>query len=102
MNPEFSRASVATLIAAIIGSVQDPEDGVPGSHRSSPLPPGEAPPDALERLSSLFRHYDYRVAEIGELGIPDWLWKEFRDLRWMLEETSKHQLSFGPSRDRGH
>ena len=79
MNPEFSRASVATLIAAIIGSVLDSEDDVPESRRSPQQPPAEVPPAVLARLSSLLRHYDFRVSGI--------------------EETTKYQVAFGPSSD---
>ena len=97
MQPEFSRAAVATLIAAIIGSVLDPADASPAQPSQLPPPPGEPPPDALARLSSLLQHFDYRVDQFVEAGIPDRLPAEYRDLRWMLHETMKHQVAFGPA-----
>ena len=95
MRGEFSRASVATLIAAIIGSVLDPGDAVPGR----PHPPRQSPaailPDAEARLSDLMRHFDFRFHGYSETGMPPWLRSELVDIRWMLNETMDHQASFG-------
>ena len=96
--PEFSRPSVATLLAAIIGSIVDPVPASPEAHHSPPQPPSEAPPDVLEQLKSLLFHYDRRVAEIGSTEIPERLRVEYGEIRWMLLETVRYRATFGLSR----
>ena len=98
MPPEFSREVVSVLVAAIIGSVTDPEADRLESTPLSPQPTGEAVPDARAkaRLARLLRHYDYRVLEIAKFGMPERMWAEYGDVRRMLEDLMEYRLTVGP------
>ena len=100
MNPEFSRAAVATLIAAIIGSVLDSAADVPDAPHTPPPPPDEVPLDVPEVFDRLRGHLDYRVEQLEQKGVPPRLSAELRDIQWMLRETLRHQGQFGPTSDR--
>ena len=102
MQSEFSRAAVATLIAAVIGSALDPADVSLAPHPPLQQRPGEAPPDALARLANLLIHFDRRVAEIAETQPPGSLLDEYHDIRWMLQEIAKHQSLFAWAPDQAH
>ena len=103
MNPEFSRASVASLIASVVRSIttfadeidntghvptaQSPEAALPASPRAAVL--------LAEAMEKDLDHWESHVLEKAH----PWLLAEFRDLRWMLRETVQHQMPFGPSHD---
>ena len=65
MDSEFSRVSIATVAAAIIGSVLDPRDSSAEPLHPPPQRAGEVPPNVLERLTKLPFHHGFRVAGIG-------------------------------------
>ena len=102
MEPEFSRLAVATLIAAIIGSILDPNsEDAPPERRRSPRQPSDAPDaQAFAALAHLVRHFDFRARNFVGTQVPERVFDDLVEIRRMLGWTIEHQGQFGPTSDR--
>lgn len=106
MQPEFSRAAVASFIASIVRGVTTFAEEIERTGREPTQPPPEAQPRASPLAVTMLSQVldaDLDQWETNVLATaPPRLLAEFQDIRWMFRETAQHSLSFGPSHDQPH
>ncbi len=93
---EFSRAVIASFIASITKSVTAFLDDIEAKDHVPTEQPREAQPSDSRLAHRLFseaveQNLDHWESHVLEKA-PPWLLEEFRDIRWMLKETVRHQL----------
>ncbi len=91
MNSEFSRAAVASILAAVVTALLEAKGQVP----EPPEPPAAGAGEA-DFLENVLDHWEGHTLK----DAPPWLLHQFRDIRQMLDWTIRYQASFGPTPER--
>ena len=95
LTPLFSQAAVSSLIASIVRGVLEFGEEMHDRADQPTLPTHEYLTLLSQALERDLAHWDEHVLQ----NAPPRLKNELRVIRVLLQETLKHQMSFGPSHD---